>query len=113
MSNLITTSPPWGGEPFSGVIFSNYADGSLEAIFNYKEGLPDGLQEQWYSNGQLERRAMARRGNGSSKIEYWYPNGIMKSLRINDDRNRPVSISEWDEKGNLTREQDFSDSSES
>lgn len=89
-----------GGEPFSGVIYSMHPNGQLESESLYVEGLPDGLQQEWYANGQLEKRAIAIRGKGSSSSQYWYPDGKPKSYRRDIDQ-WPVEIKEWDEQGRL------------
>lgn len=94
------------GEPFSGIVYSEYDNGMLELEFNYVEGLPSGLQKQWFRNGQIERVSMARRGNGSSRIEYWHENGVKKIERTSDENNILTYYREWDEEGNLIHQRD-------
>lgn len=86
--------------PFTGIIFSVHPNGTLEAELNYREGLPEGLQQEWYANGQLERKWIAVRGKGSSETHEWYDDGKPKSLRRNIDI-WPIEIKEWDEHGTL------------
>lgn len=89
-----------GGKPFTGVIFALHPGGQPEAELNYREGLPEGLQQEWYANGQLERKWIAVRGKGSSEAHEWYVDGAPKSFRRNIDL-WPVEIKEWDGHGNL------------
>lgn len=93
--------------PFTGILFSTYADGSPETELSYSDGLPDGLCRYWYPDGQLERRWVAVRGRGASRSEEWHRNGQPKRLRINDADNNPVEIHEWDERGQLVRHTRF------
>jgi len=92
-----------GDEPFTGVVYANYPDGSLESEFHYIDGLPSGVQRQWHPNGQLEAEWDAIRGHGSAWSRKWHPNGVMKYERINGNRF-PVRLREWSEDGQLLKE---------
>jgi antitoxin component YwqK of YwqJK toxin-antitoxin module len=41
------------GVPFTGVVYSLHRDGSLESEGPYRDGLPEGVQEQWHPGGQI------------------------------------------------------------
>lgn len=90
------------GRPFTGTVFATHPDGRTSAEYAYVEGLPDGLQLEWYPNGQLESRSVAIRGKGSSEVTYWYENGQMKSQRFDKD-GWPAEVKEWDPDGKLVR----------
>lgn len=79
------------GVPFTGIAFSVHYGGNVEFQGNYVEGLPDGLQEEWYSDGQLAGRAIAVRGRGSSESWRWHPNDVQAQCRRNVDQ-RPVEL---------------------
>lgn len=87
------------GKPFTGTVFSRHPDGSLESQGSYVEGLPEGVQEEWYPGGQIARRWIALRGQGSSEAWSWYTNGAIRSYRRNVEQ-RPVDIRAWDKLGN-------------
>ena len=87
-----------GGVPFTGIVFSLHANGELESESRYVDGLPDGLQEEWYPDGKLARRNIAVRGQGSSESWSWHGNGVLRSHRRNVDR-MPVEVRAWDDRG--------------
>ena len=89
------------GAPFTGVIYANHPDGGLELEYNYAEGLPSGIQRQWYRGGQLEKEWDAVRGKGSVWSRQWHPNGVLKYERINDENGLASRIREWSEDGRL------------
>jgi antitoxin component YwqK of YwqJK toxin-antitoxin module len=91
------------GVPFSGILYADYSDGTPEAVYQYVEGLPAGLQRRWHSNGQTQAEWEAIRGRGSAWSREWHPNGSLKCERINED-GRPVIVREWSEEGDLLSE---------
>lgn len=74
------------GTPFTGIVYSERPDGTLESESNYVDGLPDGLQQEWHPNGVLAQRAIAVRGNGSSEVHTWHANGQPRSVKRYVDR---------------------------
>lgn len=86
------------GVPFTGIVYSLNRDGGLESEGRYVDGLPDGLEEQWYPDGQIEHRIMFVRGNGSSEASTWYRNGQLRSVKRFQNR-RLVESQAWDEAG--------------
>ena len=43
-----------GGEPFTGLSFRRSADGRLQSIVHYAEGLATGVTVVWYPGGQIK-----------------------------------------------------------
>ena len=86
------------GVPFTGIVFSEHVDGSLETEGHYREGLPDGLQQYWYRGGQIERRWIAVRGHGASEGRTWYRNGQLRSVKRYEVQ-RLVEAAAWNEAG--------------
>ena len=87
------------GIPFTGTMQSTYPDGTLEFLGRYRDGLPEGLNEEWYPNGQLFKRWIAVRGNGVSESWEWYPIGIQRSYRKYDENRLLVERRAWDTTG--------------
>ncbi len=85
--------------PFTGVVYSKYHDGALEFEHIYRDGLPEGLQQDWYPNGQLLARWIAIRGRGSSEYWTWYPEGQLRSYRRYGTDGFPVEMGAWNESG--------------
>ncbi|HSG56008.1 MAG TPA: hypothetical protein VLA45_11165, partial [Paracoccaceae bacterium] len=73
--------------------------GALEFEHIYRDGLPEGLQQDWYPNGQLLARWIAVRGRGSSEYWTWYPEGQLRSYRRYGADGLPVEKGSWDEGG--------------
>jgi hypothetical protein len=87
------------GVPFNGIIRSEYEDGTLGFLGRYRDGLPEGLNEEWYPNGQLFHRWLAVWGNGVSEAWVWYPNGILRSYRKYGENRSPLERRAWDSTG--------------
>lgn len=88
------------GLPFTGVVYGLDPDGRLQSESRYRDGLPEGLAEEWYPDGRIERRWIAVRGRGSAEMWEWHPNGRLRSYRRNVDQF-PVEVKTWDEDGML------------
>lgn len=87
------------GVPYTGIVYSRRGDGSIESEGAYRDGLPDGIQEERYPDGSIERRWIAVRGQGSREAWSWYRNGQMRSHRRNGDGG-PAEVRAWDQEGN-------------
>ena len=87
------------GTPYTGRVMSTYPDGCRESLGWYQDGLPHGLNEQWYPNGALFNRWIAIKGAGSSEAWTWYPDGTQRSYRRNGPDGMPVELRGWDENG--------------
>jgi antitoxin component YwqK of YwqJK toxin-antitoxin module len=86
------------GVPFTGIVYSKRPDGSLESEGFYRDGLPDGKQEQYYPGGQVEQRWIAVRGKGSSEVRTWHRNGRLRSVATYVDQ-RLTGAQAWDDGG--------------
>lgn len=92
------------GKPFTGIGYQKYPNGQLELEVNYREGLPDGLQREWFANGQLKRKSHAIRGLGTSKMTTWYENGQVQSIALYDVGVK-IEYKEWSEDGELLKDE--------
>jgi len=88
------------GKAFTGIIFDMHSNGQIECLLNYRDRLPEGLQQTWYPNGQLAAQWIAIWGHGSRESQEWYADGSPKSFRRNVNLSL-VEYKEWDEQGNL------------
>lgn len=87
------------GVRFTGVAVSRYPDGTFECEHRYQDGLPLGLNQQWYRNGALFRRWIAVRGAGSSESWTWYPDGSPRSYRRAAGHGLQPTSKAWNEVG--------------
>lgn len=90
------------GRPFSGIVYSKYPSGQIYFENHYRDGLPEGLCQEWDPDGQLISRRIAIRGRGSSEIWKWHANG-KPALYERFVDGRPVETKQWNEKGELER----------
>lgn len=98
------------GVPFSGIGYSEYPSGNLKEEFNYIEGFPCGLCQQWYENGQLKFEYLAIKGQAPNQYSEWFENGILK-IRKESDCGIEVEYSEWDKEGKLVVERKLAEDS--
>jgi antitoxin component YwqK of YwqJK toxin-antitoxin module len=91
------------GEPFTGVTEEFYEDGRHESRNEFLDGTFHGLQREWYENGQLASEEATCLGQGHGYRREWYENGQLK-LEALSEHGFLVSLKEWDEHGNLTRD---------
>ena len=61
---------------------SNY---TIKEKGNYKDGLPDGLWEEYYSNAKLKSKANYTKGNKTSEWQYFYSNGDKNEIVAYDN----------------------------
>lgn len=90
------------GAPFTGIITSAHPNG-LRTEKNYRDGLPEGPQREWYPSGQLKEECIAIRGHGASTIVEWYENGQMKR-RTYCRFGFQIRVQEWTQNGQLSRD---------
>jgi len=88
------------GVAFTGSVLSYYDKENLEFEYSYSDGLPQGLQREWYSNGSIKSEAEAIRGRGSAWSRNWHQNGVLAEER-KYNHLFPVSILKWSSDGTL------------
>jgi antitoxin component YwqK of YwqJK toxin-antitoxin module len=94
-------------EPFTGVAFSLYEDGSLKSETEYKNGLKWGLERYWFGSGILEYEAELQRGVVYGKKRVWHPDGRLKE---EGDYEHGITLNRktWDEDGNIVEDFELS-----
>lgn len=100
----------YNGQPFTGMSYEEYSDGTLWDESLYKDGWPAGYSRVWYPNGQVMEESDWEKGKAYSIILSWYPNGKLRS-RIHAEWEIIFESKEWDEDGNLIKniERDYDD----
>jgi antitoxin component YwqK of YwqJK toxin-antitoxin module len=86
------------GEPYTGVVFETYADGSPAAEQSYRQGILDGLSRVWHPNHQLKSETMYAFGLRVYERQ-WHENGKPKLDRKFDGRAKLISEARFDEAG--------------
>lgn len=65
-------------EALTGIMTDQYKDGKPKSWISLKNGLADGLWQEWYPNGQLKFNAYWREGKGHGSWEYYHDNGVLR-----------------------------------
>ncbi|MGB5273752.1 MAG: toxin-antitoxin system YwqK family antitoxin [Flavobacteriaceae bacterium] len=65
-------------KPLTGVLIENHPNGKPKSWTKMKDGLPDGLWQEWYENGQLKFNAYWLAGKGHGLWEYYHENGVLR-----------------------------------
>lgn len=73
--NEITT---FEGKPFTGYLTETYPNGKQKTWITIKDGLANGLWQEWQENGKLKYNAYWKNGKGHGLWQYFHDNGILK-----------------------------------
>lgn len=98
------------GNPFTGVLFSRYEDGSTLEEQEFENGLPHGISKEFYPGGQLKRQWYARKGRAEGLLTEFYENGE-KKLEETREFGIVLSRARWDPQGNLVEVNELDPSS--
>ncbi len=97
------------GEPFSGLVYQLYEDGSLWEASRYRDGKKNGLSLLWYPEGQPQMSAGYRDGALHGRFQAWYPSGSMiYDMYINRGSYASDLLLDRDQ-GRLREEQEISE----
>ena len=77
--------------PFSGTVLVFRDDGQLKNRENYRDGVRDGLLENFHENGQLSGKGYMKKGKPEGLMETFYKNGRLHS-RSNHKEGVPVGV---------------------
>ncbi|OAQ41952.1 hypothetical protein A5893_02205 [Pedobacter psychrophilus] len=66
------------GKPLTGFLTENYPSGKLKTWKTMKDGIPNGLWQDWYENGKLKFNAYWLDGKGHGLWEYYHDNGVLR-----------------------------------
>jgi antitoxin component YwqK of YwqJK toxin-antitoxin module len=91
------------GEPFTGVKFTEFPDGSLRSESEYRDGLRWGKSREWHKNGTLVSEAEFFRDVLHGVAREWSPAGRPES-EIVCEYGITLHEREWDDEGNLVKE---------
>ena len=66
------------GKPFTGTVVNEFANGKPQLWKEVRNGLADGLWQEWYENGHLRFSAYWREGKGQGEWHYYHENGAVR-----------------------------------
>ena len=103
-SEGLTKVLSYKGLPFNGELVEYFDDEKtqLKERIDYKEGLKDGLSEEYNKNGQLERKGTYKEGEEEEEVKYtYYENGQLKEKETYKDGKKDGQWEYYDENGKL------------
>lgn len=68
-------------DPFTGILYNNYANGKKEYEGEYEDGRPHGSLVYWYDNGIKLREGELKNGSPSGRWIYYNQDGSIKETR--------------------------------
>lgn len=95
-------------EPFSGSSVEYHNDGKtmLKSI-HFKDGLKDGVSNEWHENGQMKMELIFKTGQASGTSYSWYKNSQVRSEGIWENGKLNGIYKLWHENGNLRAEKSY------
>lgn len=66
------------GKPFTGYLTEAYPNGKPKTWKTLKDGITNGLWQEWLENGKLRYNAYWKDGKGHGLWQYFHDNGILK-----------------------------------
>lgn len=66
------------GKPYTGAVTEGYADGKPKSWKSIKDGITEGLWQEWHPNGKLKYNAYWKDGKGHGLWQYFHENGLLK-----------------------------------
>ena len=85
--------------PYTGKVFSLWANGSVEVEGSYKDGKPDGLTTFWYETGEKKNQVVYKDNKREGIQIQWHKNGKKKMEQV-FNAGKLLSENFWDKDGN-------------
>lgn len=90
----------YDGEPFTGVAYAEWPDGTLESESEYREGLPWGKSKSWHKDGNLFAECEMFQDALHGFAREWSANGQLIS-EIKAEYGIVLRERRWNEQGEL------------
>ena len=65
-------------KPFTGYLTETYPNGKPKSWKTKKDGITNGLWQEWHENGKLKYNAYWKDGKGHGLWQYLHENGVLK-----------------------------------
>lgn len=66
------------GKPLTGFVIENYSNGQPKSWITLKDGIPNGLWQEWFENGKLKYNAYWKDAKGHGLWQYFHENGNLR-----------------------------------
>jgi antitoxin component YwqK of YwqJK toxin-antitoxin module len=90
-------------EPFTGIVYENWPDGTLRSETEIENGLRKGFDRNWYESGQPQAESYHDRSVKSGFSREWFENGQLKQ-EIIWEWGIMIQKRHWDENEKLISE---------
>ena len=84
----------FNGSKFNGYLLRNHEHNHDKMLMEIKEGIPEGLFENYYESGKLKSRAHLKDGKGNGLFSEYYENGQLKK-RVNTKDGKIIGPVEY------------------
>jgi len=88
------------GRPYDGIEKTYYENGDVWEIWRYKKGRLEGLSQGYFESGRLDFELTFKRGKLHGPGRFYHENGNVYTA-YEYDKDVPVSLEEYDDKGVL------------
>ena len=92
-------TPQGSDVPYTGKVFSLWANGNVEVEGSYKDGKPDGLTTFWYETGEKKNHVVYKDNEREGIQIEWHKNG-KKKIEQKFNAGKLLSENFWDKDGN-------------
>ncbi len=65
-------------KPLTGFVVESYPNGKQKSWISIKDGITNGLWQEWFENGKLKFNAYWLNGKGHGLWEYYHENGVLR-----------------------------------
>ncbi len=89
------------GKPYTGRVVSHHPNGARAQEYELKEGLPDGWEIIWFPDDRLAGRTRFKNGLREGMVEEWYRNGQLR-LQGTNQAHRLMQATSFGTDGNAT-----------
>jgi hypothetical protein len=89
------------GMPHTGRVVSNHPNGARKREVQLKEGLPDGWEITWFPDARLSGHTRFKDGLRNGIDEQWYRNGQLR-LQVTNQTHRIMQATSFSADGNVT-----------
>ena len=96
-------------EPFTGIIFENYPDGSVRSRSQLSNGVLHGVSEGWHTNGLLQIQEHFQNGVSHGTRTKWFESGAKMSEAMIDQGKIQGVFRRWHTNGVLAEEVEMAD----
>ncbi len=88
-------------EPFTGLVYELYPDGSLHGYSYYVSGYQENVDAEFYPNGQIRSYTNFQKSECRALVLKWFENGQLKEITQLTNHSRNQKTVEYDEQGNI------------